>query len=60
MLINDERLFAMSHAGRGVNCYGLNLVTAQGPVAVFLQQSYGGLYPDGRARSSRAVNARRA
>jgi len=37
-------LFAMSHAGHGWNSYGLNLVTGQGPIAVFVQHGYGGSF----------------
>jgi hypothetical protein len=45
-LIEHGKFFAMSHAGHGVNSYGLNLVTAQGPVAAFVQHGYGGAYTD--------------
>lgn len=41
-------LFALSHAGHGVNSYGLNLVTTapSGAVAAYVQHGYGGAYSD--------------
>jgi hypothetical protein len=39
-------LFAMSHAGHGVNSYGLNVITAAGPVAACVQHGFGGAYSD--------------
>jgi len=36
--------FALSHAGHGINSYGLNLVTAKGHIAAFVQHGYGGAY----------------
>ena len=43
-LIAHNRLFALAHAGHGINSYGLNLVTSAGPVAVYVQHGYGGGY----------------
>ena len=43
---NRQPLFALSHAGHGVNSYGLNLAVAAGPVAAFVQHGYGGAYSD--------------
>ncbi len=37
-------LLALSHAGHGLNSYGLNLVVARGPVAAFVQHGYGGAF----------------
>lgn len=45
-LASDGPLFAMSHAGHGMNSYGLNLVTTGGPYAVFFQHGFGGVYTD--------------
>jgi hypothetical protein len=39
-------LFALSHAGHGINSYGLSLAVASGPVAAFVQHSFGGGYAD--------------
>lgn len=38
--------FAMSHAGHGVNSYGLNVIAAAGPVAAYVQHGFGGAYSD--------------
>lgn len=38
--------YLLSHAGHGVNSYGLNLLTTSGPVAAFVQHGYGGAYAD--------------
>jgi hypothetical protein len=46
-LIDDGPVFAPCHAGHGINSYGLNLVTCAGPVAVFVQHHYIGVYADG-------------
>lgn len=43
-LIAHGPFFAMSHAGHGLNSYGLNVVTAGGPFAVFFQHGFGGVY----------------
>lgn len=45
-LIDNGPVFSLSHAGHGSNSYGLNLVTAAGPVAAFVQHGYGGAYGD--------------
>ncbi len=45
-LIDDGPFFALSHCGHGVNSYGLSLVTTVGPVAAFVQHSYGGAFTD--------------
>ena len=37
---------AVSHAGHGLNSYGLNLYLVTGPVAVFVQHLWGGHYDD--------------
>lgn len=42
----DGPVFAMSHAGHGLNSYGLNVVTSGGPYAVFFQHGFGGVYTD--------------
>jgi hypothetical protein len=42
----DGPFFALNHAGHGTNSYGLNLVTAAGPMAVCVQHPYGGFYSD--------------
>lgn len=44
LLIENGPFFAMSHAGHGLNSYGLNLVTCAGPVAVYVQHGWGGVY----------------
>jgi hypothetical protein len=46
MLRDHGPFFAFAHAGHGTNSYGLNLVTAAGPIAAFVQHSYMGLYTD--------------
>jgi hypothetical protein len=46
MLCDDGPFFALNHAGHGSNSYALNLVTAAGTMAVFVQHPYGGLYSD--------------
>lgn len=43
-IIERGPFFAMSHAGHGLNSYGLNLVTTGGPFAVFFQHGFGGVY----------------
>jgi hypothetical protein len=45
-LRDDGPFFALNHAGHGANSYGLNLVTAAGPMAVYVQHPYGGFYSD--------------
>lgn len=45
-LIDRGRFFALSHAGHGINSYGLSLVTAAGPLAAYVQHGYGGGYSD--------------
>jgi len=37
---------AISHAGHGVNSYGLNYHLVCGPLALFTQNSWGGVYTD--------------
>jgi hypothetical protein len=45
-LIEHGPLFAMAHAGHGINSYGLNIVTTcpSGAVAAYVQHGYGGGY----------------
>lgn len=43
-LIDNGPVFSLTHAGHGINSYGLNLVTTAGPVAAFVQHGYGGAY----------------
>jgi hypothetical protein len=45
-LIDHAPIFAMCHAGHGLNSYGLNLVTTSpgGSVAAYVQHGYGGVY----------------
>jgi hypothetical protein len=38
--------FAISHAGHGINSYSLNLRMSLGPLALLVQQSWGGVYGD--------------
>jgi hypothetical protein len=38
--------FAVSHAGHGVNSYGLNYHLVYGPIALFAQTAWGGVYVD--------------
>lgn len=45
-LVKEGRIFAMSHAGHGLNSYGLTVVTTGGPFAVFVQHLFGGVYTD--------------
>lgn len=47
-LVEHGPLFAMAHAGHGINSYGLNLVTTcpSGAVAAYVQHGYGGGYAD--------------
>jgi hypothetical protein len=37
---------AVSHAGHGINSYGLNVHLVLGPLAVFAQDGFGGVYMD--------------
>lgn len=46
LLASRGRFFALSHAGHGMNSYGLNLVVSAGPVATFVQHGWGGVYTD--------------
>lgn len=41
-----EDYVAVSHAGHGVNSYGLNYHLVYGPIAVFTQTGWGGVYMD--------------
>lgn len=41
-----EDYVAVSHAGHGANSYGLNYHLVHGPIAVFTQTSWGGVYGD--------------
>lgn len=45
-ILGEGQLFAVSHAGHGLNSYGLNVVTVGGPFAVFVQHGFGGVYTD--------------
>lgn len=45
-IVEDGPFFALCHAGHGINSYGLNLVTASGAVAAFVQHGWGGVYMD--------------
>lgn len=45
-LLDNGPLFALCHAGHGMNSYGLNLVTARGPIGAFVQHGWGGVYTD--------------
>ncbi len=38
--------YLISHAGHGVNSYGLNYHAAYGPLALFTQNGWGGVYTD--------------
>jgi hypothetical protein len=42
-IAENGHLVAMSHAGHGMNSYGLSLVTGQGPLAIYVQHGFGGL-----------------
>lgn len=46
LLFENHELFMLSHGGHGVNSYGLNLVLSKGPLAGYVQHSYGGIYAD--------------
>jgi hypothetical protein len=41
-----EDYVAVSHAGHGVNSYAINYQLVHGPVAVFAQEGWGGIYYD--------------
>jgi hypothetical protein len=43
---NADDYVAVSHAGHGINSYGLNLYLVTGPVGVFVQHLWGGHYDD--------------
>lgn len=45
-LLDGGPFFALAHAGHGMNSYGLNVVTARGPIAAFVQHGWGGVYTD--------------
>jgi hypothetical protein len=51
---NADDYAAVSHAGHGMNSYGLNLYLVTGPVGVFVQHLWGGDYDDPQ-RSNAAV-----
>lgn len=38
--------FAINHSGHGINSYSLNLRMSLGPLAILVQQSWGGVYGD--------------
>jgi hypothetical protein len=40
---------ALSHAGHGINSYALNFRLVLGPLALLVQQSWGGVYGDSAA-----------
>jgi hypothetical protein len=42
---------AISHAGHGINSYALNFRLALGPLALLVQQSWGGVYGDSAAEA---------
>ena len=44
-----EDYIAISHAGHGANSYALNYQLVYGPVAIFIQAPWGGVYTDGEA-----------
>jgi hypothetical protein len=52
--IVDDYL-AVSHAGHGVNSYGLNYHLVYGPVALFTQNGWGGAYMDPAERRARVA-----
>lgn len=45
-LVETGPAFVLCHYGHGVNSYGLNLLTWGGPIAVFVQHHYIGIYAD--------------
>lgn len=46
-----EDYVAVSHAGHGANSYGISLHLVDGPVAVFVQTLWGGVYTDNDAQA---------
>jgi hypothetical protein len=50
-----EDYVAVSHAGHGVNSYAVNYQLVHGPVAVFAQDGWGGIYHD-REQTTADVN----
>ncbi|NAS26575.1 hypothetical protein GT755_33475 [Herbidospora sp. NEAU-GS84] len=51
-----EDYVAVSHAGHGVNSFSINYFLVYGPVMVFAQALWGGVYTD-RAKTTEAVGA---
>jgi hypothetical protein len=45
---------AVSHAGQGINSYGLNVHLVHGPLALFTQDGWGGVYMD-RTNAARTI-----
>ncbi len=43
---------AISHSGHGANSYGLNYHLVYGPIAIFAQTSWGGVYMDAEASAA--------
>lgn len=44
--LDNGPFFSLTHGGHGVNSYALNLVATAGPLAVFVQHPFGGVYND--------------
>lgn len=52
--VNDY--LAISHAGRGINSYGLNYHLVRGDIAIFTQDSFGGVYGDAEVDRKNIAN----
>lgn len=50
-----ENYLAISHAGHGLNSYGLNYHLAYGPLVIFTQNGWGGAYGDSEADTERVA-----
>ncbi len=55
LLTEVEDHVAVSHAGHGLNSYGLQFTLMLGPVVLILQNSFGGVYDD-KEKSCRAIS----
>jgi hypothetical protein len=48
---------AISHAGHGVNSYSLNIHIVRGPIGLFIQSAWGGVYNDPVRENTRIATA---
>jgi hypothetical protein len=51
-----EDYVLLAHAGRGSNSYAIQLYVVHGPLMLFLQMAWGGVYMDGKKAASRIAD----